>query len=84
MGTGVYKELRPDGSIIEHSLNFDLDSKSGKEIDSRELEMWKTIQLATEANFQTFRNMVNSGDAEAKEKAEKAFGTSINKSFWAY
>lgn len=84
MGTGVYKELTPDGSIIEHSLNFDLDSKSGKEIDSRELEMWKTIQLATEANFQTFRNIVNSGDAEAKEKAEKAFGTSINKSFWAY
>jgi hypothetical protein len=84
MGTGVYRELRPDGSVLEHSLNFDLDSKSGKEIDNRELEMWKTIQLATEANFQTFRDIVNRGDAEAKEKAEKAFSTSMNKSFWAY
>ncbi len=83
MGTGVYKELRPDGSIIEHNINFDLDKKSGKEIDSRELEMWKTIQMATEANFQTFRNIVNSGNEEAKIKAEKAFGTTPKKSFWS-
>ena len=82
LGTGVYRELRPDGSIIEHNISFDLDKKSGKEIDSRENEMWKTIQMATEANFQTFRNIVNSGNEEAKIKAEKNFGGPLSGSLW--
>ena len=82
MGTGVFRELKPDGSVIEHPMNFDLDSKSGKDIDSREMEFWTTIQKATELNFQTFRNIVNSGDAKAKERAEKNFGMAPQKSFW--
>jgi len=63
-------------------MNFDLDSKSGKDIDAREMEFWKTIQMATEANFQTFRNIVNSGNEEAKQKAERNFGMPPQKSFW--
>lgn len=82
MGTGVYRELTRDGGVIEHYMNFDLDTKAGKDIDGREMEFWRTIQMATEANFQTFRNIVNSGDEAAKARAEKNFGMSPQKSFW--
>lgn len=82
LGTGVYRELKSDGSIIEHTMSFDLDSKAGKEIDSKEEELWKTIHMATQANFQTFRNIVNSGNEEAKAKAEKNFGGPLSGSLW--
>jgi hypothetical protein len=79
---GIYRELKPDGSVEEHYMKYDLDSKAGREIESREMVMWKTIQSATELNFKRYRQIVNSGNEEAKLKAEKNFSTSLNGSFW--
>ena len=78
---GEYNILNPDGSMITQGINKNIDSKSGKLIDENELTIFEGLKKIRTINFQTFRDIVNSGNEEAVQKAINNF-SSMNNSFW--
>ena len=62
-------------------MTFDLDNKSGSLIDEKEQEFWNELKLINEDNLQIFKNIVESGDQEAVEKAIKNLYSGDN-AYW--
>jgi hypothetical protein len=83
-GAGTFYEMRPDGSKIQHERYFDLDSRSGKLIGDRELQLNQLIYQSAQMNLEMFRRIHQSGNQEALQKAQQNFGASVNNPFWSY
>jgi hypothetical protein len=83
-GAGTFYEMRPDGSKIQHERYFDLDSRSGKLIGDRELQLNQLIYQSAQMNLEMFRRIHQSGNQEALQKAQQNFGASVNNPFWNY
>ena len=78
---GEYNILNSDGSITTKGINDNIDNKSGKLIDEKELKIFDGLKKIRTINFQMFRAIVNSGNEEATQKAMNNF-SSMNNSFW--
>ena len=78
---GEYNILNLDGSITTKAINSNIDSKSGKLIDEKELTIFEGFKKLRTINFETFKAIVNSGNEEAIQKATNNF-SSMNNSFW--
>ena len=76
--------MAPDGSKIEHTRYFDLDSRSGKLIGDRELQMNQLIHQSTQMNLEMFRRIHQSGDQKALQNAQSNFGGTVTSPFWSY
>jgi hypothetical protein len=77
-------EMLPDGSKKQHERYWDLDVRSGKTIDQKEMESFNMLQNLRQLNFETYRKIHQSGDQKAIENANKNFGISPNDPFWNY
>jgi hypothetical protein len=84
IAAGLTYELRPDGSKVEHKLQWDLNSRSGKKIDDKDQETFAMFQQLTQLNFDTYRKIQQSGDQKLIQKAEMNFGGTVNNPFWRW
>jgi hypothetical protein len=84
IAAGLTYELRPDGSKVEHKLQWDLNSRSGKKIDDKDQETFAMFQQLTQLNFDTYRKIQQSGDQNLIQKAEMNFGGTVNNPFWRW
>lgn len=84
IAAGLTYELRPDGSKVEHKLQWDLDSKAGKKIDDKDQETFAMFQQLTQLNFDTYRKIQQSGNQDLIQKAQMNFGGNVNNPFWRW
>lgn len=82
IGSVVAYEMLPDGSKKEHTRYWDLDVRSGKEIDKKEMESFNMLGQLRQLNFDMYRRIHQSGNQEAIQNAEKNFGITPNNPFW--
>jgi hypothetical protein len=77
-------EMMPDGSRKRHDRYWSLDVRSGKTVDSKEIENKNMLEAIKTINFDMFQRIVRSGDQKAIQNAEANFGASVNNPFWNY
>ena len=77
-------EMLPDGSKKEHTRYWDLDVRSGKTIDQKEMESFNMLQSLRQLNFDTYRKIHQSGNQKAIQKAQENFGITPTSPFWNY
>jgi hypothetical protein len=76
--------MLPDGSKKQHERYWDLDVRSGKKIDEKEMQSFNMLQNLRQLNFETYRKIHQSGDQKAIENANKNFGITPSSPFWNY
>jgi hypothetical protein len=77
-------EMLPDGSKKRHEQYWDLDVRSGKTIDQKEMQSFNMINSLRQLNFDMYRKIHQSGDQKAIENANKNFGITPENPFWNY
>jgi len=84
IGSVVAYEMLPDGSKKQHERYWDVNVRSGKTIDQKEMESFNMIQSLRQLNFDMYRKIHQSGDQKAIQKAQENFGISPTNPFWNY
>jgi hypothetical protein len=84
IGSVLAYEMLPDGSKKEHTRYWDLDVRSGKTIDQKEMESFNMLQNLRQLNFDMYRKIHQSGDQKAIQNAQQNFGISPTNPFWNY
>jgi len=74
----------PNGNKEKHDAFWNLDVRSGKEIDEKELQNKAMIDTIKVINFQRFQQIVRSGDQTKIEAAKQNFGATVNNPFWNF
>jgi hypothetical protein len=77
-------EMLSDGSKKEHTRYWDLDVRSGKKIDEKEMQSFNMLQNLRQLNFDMYKKIHQSGDQKAIENANKNFGITPSSPFWNY
>jgi len=77
-------EMMPDGSKKKHERYWNLDTRSGKTIDQKEIENKNMIDNIKAINFDRFQQIVRSGDQKAIQNAEANFGATVSSPYWNY
>ena len=83
-GVGEFYEMKPDGSLKTHYKYFDVDVKSGREIEGKEQNMNSILNQAAAMNFEMFRRIHQTGDQKAISNAQQNFSAITNNPFWQY
>ena len=83
-GVGEFYEMMPDGSLKTHYKYFDVDVKSGREIEGKEQNMNLILNQAAAMNFEMFRRIHQTGDQKAISNAQQNFSAITNNPFWQY
>jgi len=83
-GVGEFYEMMPDGSLKTHYKYFDVDVKSGREIEGKEQNMNSILNQAAAMNFEMFRRIHQTGDQKAISNAQQNFSAITNNPFWQY
>ena len=84
IGSGEFYEMLPDGSKKKHERYFDNNVMSGKTIEEKEQMFNDMFVKVRTVNLDRFRQIQQSGNQEAIDRAISNFGIDVTDPFWQY